>query len=134
ALPLWKIFLIQFLNIAGLGPIFGAVAGAMWGPVAFLWIVLGSLFAGGVHDYFSGMLSVKHKGESITEISGYYLGNNVKQFMRFFSVILLLMVGTVFIMGPAKLLIGISDGFGGINFWVAIIFVYYILSTILPID
>lgn len=134
ALPLWKIFLIQFLNIAGLGPIFGAVAGAMWGPVAFVWIVLGSLFAGGVHDYFSGMLSVKHKGESITEISGYYLGNGVKQFMRIFSVVLLIMVGTVFIMGPAKLLIGISDGFGGITFWVVIIFIYYILSTILPID
>ncbi len=134
ALPLWKIFLIQFLNIAGLGPIFGAVAGAMWGPVAFLWIVLGTLFAGGVHDYFSGMLSVRHKGESITEISGYYLGNSVKQFMRFFSVVLLIMVGTVFIMGPAKLLAGISNGFGGINFWVVVIFVYYILSTVLPID
>lgn len=134
AMPLWKIFLIQFLNIAGLGPIFGAIAGAMWGPVAFLWIVLGSLFAGGVHDYFSGMLSVRHKGESITEISGYYLGNNVKQFMRVFSVVLLIMVGTVFIMGPAKLLIGITNGFGGITFWVVIIFVYYILSTILPID
>jgi len=134
AMPLWKIFLIQFLNIAGLGPIFGAVAGAMWGPVAFLWIVLGSLFAGGVHDYFSGMLSVKHQGESITEISGRYLGNNVKHFMRLFSIVLLIMVGTVFIMGPAKLLIGISSGFGGINFWVALIFVYYILSTILPID
>jgi carbon starvation protein CstA len=134
ALPLWKIFLIQFLNIAGLGPIFGAVAGAMWGPVAFLWIVLGTLLAGSVHDYFSGMLSLRHKGESISEISGRYLGNNVKQFMRLFSVVLLIMVGTVFIMGPAKLLIGISDGFGGINFWVALIFVYYILSTILPID
>jgi carbon starvation protein CstA len=133
-MPLWKIFLIQFLNIAGLGPIFGAVAGAMWGPVAFLWIVLGSLFAGGVHDYFSGMLSVKHNGESITEISGYYLGNKVKYFMRLFSVVLLIMVGTVFIMGPAKLLIGISDGFGGINFWVILIFIYYILSTVLPID
>ncbi|WP_017259244.1 carbon starvation CstA family protein [Pedobacter arcticus] len=133
-LPVWKIFLIQFLNIAGLGPIFGAVAGAMWGPVAFLWIVLGTLFAGGVHDYFSGMLSVKHNGESITEISGYYLGNNVKQFMRIFSVVLLIMVGTVFIMGPAKILVGISGGFGGITFWVAIIFVYYILSTVLPID
>lgn len=134
AMPLWKIFLIQFLNIAGLGPIFGAVAGAMWGPVAFLWIVLGSLFAGGIHDYFSGMLSIKHNGESITEISGYYLGNGVKQFMRFFSIVLLIMVGTVFIMGPAKLLVGISNGFGGITFWVVIIFIYYILSTILPID
>ncbi len=134
ALPLWKIFLIQFLNIAGLGPIFGAVAGAMWGPVAFIWIVLGSLFAGGIHDYFSGMLSVKHKGESITEISGYYLGSGIKQFMRVFSVVLLIMVGTVFIMGPAKLLMGISDGFGGMTFWVVIIFIYYILSTVLPID
>lgn len=133
-LPLWKIFLIQFLNIAGLGPIFGAVAGAMWGPVAFLWIVLGSLFAGGIHDYFSGMLSVRHRGESITEISGYYLGNKVKHFMRFFSIVLLIMVGTVFIMGPAKLLVGVSNGFGGISFWVAVIFIYYILSTILPID
>src|SRR5690606_14944002 len=101
-MPVWKIFLIQFLNIAGLGPIFGAVAGAMWGPVAFVWIVIGTLLAGGVHDYFSGMLSVKHKGESITEISGYYLGNGIKQFMRGFSVVLLLMVGTVFIIGPAK--------------------------------
>ena len=133
-LPVWKIFLIQFLNIAGLGPIFGAIAGAMWGPVAFLWIVLGTLFAGGVHDYFSGMLSVKHKGESITEISGYYLGANVKQFMRLFSVVLLIMVGTVFIIGPAKILTGISGGFGGMTFWIVIIFAYYILSTILPID
>lgn len=133
-LPLWKIFLIQFLNIAGLGPIFGAVAGAMWGPVAFLWIVLGSLFAGGVHDYFSGMLSVKHQGESITEISGRYLGAGVKQFMRGFSVILLIMVGTVFIVGPARILLDISQGFGGMTFWIALIFLYYILSTILPID
>ncbi|RKD12772.1 carbon starvation protein CstA [Pelobium manganitolerans] len=133
-LPVWKIFLIQFLNIAGLGPIFGAVAGAMWGPVAFLWIVLGTLLAGGVHDYFSGMLSIRHKGESITEICGYYLGDNVKHFMRLFSVVLLIMVGTVFIMGPAKILVDIADGFGGTMFWVAIIFIYYVLSTILPID
>lgn len=130
---LWKVFLIQFLNIAGLGPIFGAVAGAMWGPVAFVWIVLGSLFAGGIHDYFSGMLSVKHKGESITEISGHYLGSKVKQFMRFFSVVLLIMVGTVFIIGPAKILFGLS-GFGGMSFWIGLIFIYYVLSTILPID
>ncbi|MEO5648465.1 MAG: carbon starvation protein A [Ginsengibacter sp.] len=131
-LPLWKIFTIQFLNIAGLGPIFGAVAGAMWGPVAFVWIVLGTLFAGGVHDYFSGMLSVKHKGENITEISGRYLGSWVKQFMAIFSVVLLIMVGTVFIMGPAKILVGIT---GGDTFvWVCIIMVYYVLSTILPID
>ena len=134
ALPVWKIFLIQFLNIAGLGPIFGAIAGAMWGPAAFLWIVLGTLFAGGVHDYFSGMLSVKHQGESITEISGYYLGNGVKQFMRLFSVVLLIMVGTVFIIGPAKILTGITGDYTGMTFWIIIIFIYYILSTVLSID
>jgi carbon starvation protein CstA len=133
-LPLWKIFLIQFLNIAGLGPIFGAVAGAMWGPVAFVWIVLGSLFAGGIHDYFSGMLSVRHHGENITEISGRYLGNGVKQFMRVFSVVLLIMVGTVFIMGPAKILVGITDGSSSLLFWLVVIFAYYILATLLPID
>lgn len=134
SLPLWKIFLIQFLNIAGLGPIFGAVAGAMWGPVAFIWIVFGTLLAGGVHDYFSGMLSLKHRGESITEISGYYLGNWVKQFMRVFSIILLIMVGVVFIMGPAKILMTLTGDFGGLLFWIGIIFIYYVLSTILPID
>lgn len=133
-LPLWKIFLIQFLNIAGLGPIFGAVAGAMWGPIAFVWIVLGSLFAGGIHDYFSGMLSVRHHGENITEISGRYLGNGVKQFMRVFSIALLIMVGTVFIMGPAKILVGITDGSSSLLFWLIVIFAYYILATLLPID
>ena len=133
-MPWWRVFLIQFLNIAGLGPIFGAVAGALWGPVAFLWIVLGSIFAGGVHDYFSGMLSVRHNGLSITEIAGIYLGNNTKQFMRGFTVVLLILVGTVFIMGPAKILSQMTNGFGGSSFWVWIIFIYYILSTILPID
>jgi len=133
-MPLWKIFLIQFLNIAGLGPIFGAIAGAMWGPVAFLWIVLGTLFAGGIHDYFSGMLSIRHKGASITEITGHYLGDGAKHFMRFFSVLVLLMVGTVFIIGPAKILVDITNNFGGLTFWVILIFIYYILSTVLPID
>ncbi|GAA0555245.1 carbon starvation CstA family protein [Chitinophaga japonensis] len=133
-MPGWKIFLIQFLNIAGLGPIFGAVAGAMWGPVAFLWIVLGCIFAGGVHDYFSGMLSIRHDGQSFSEISGIYLGNGVRQFMRGFSVVLLIMVGTVFIMGPARILSDLTNGFGGTFFWTALIFIYYVLSTILPID
>lgn len=133
-MPLWKMFLIQFLNIAGLGPIFGAIAGAMWGPVAFLWIVLGTLFAGGIHDYFSGMLSLKYKGENITEISGYYLGTWVAKFMRLFAVVLMIMVGTVFIMGPAKILMDISGGGLGLYGWVGIIIVYYILSMILPID
>jgi carbon starvation protein CstA len=134
ALPGWRIFLIQFLNIAGLGPIFGAVAGAMWGPVAFLWIVLGSIFAGGVHDYFSGMLSVRNRGESLPELSGRYLGNAVKLFMRYFSVVLMVIVGAVFIMGPAKILSGLTDNFGGANFWVIVIFMYYVLATVLPID
>src|SRR5690606_3682992 len=133
-MPRWKMFLIQFLNIAGLGPIFGAVAGAMWGPVAFLWIVLGAIFAGGVHDYFSGMLSVKHKSESITERTGRYLGTGMKQFMRVFSLIILILVGAVFIMGPARILLDMTGGFGGATMWVIIIFVYYILSTVLPID
>lgn len=133
-MPAWKIFLIQFLNIAGLGPIFGAVAGAMWGPVAFLWIVLGTIFAGGVHDYFSGMLSLKHKGESISEVSGYYLGPAVKQVMRGFSVVLLVMVGVVFIVGPAQILAGLTGSWGSVTFWITVIFIYYIIATILPID
>ena len=134
AMPGWKIFLIQFLNIAGLGPIFGAVAGAMWGPVAFLWIVLGSIFAGAVHDYFSGMLSIKHRGKSMPEISGLYLGNGVKQFMRGFTVVLMIMVGAVFIMGPAKIIDDMTGGAAGMTTWVSVIFVYYVASTILPID
>lgn len=134
AMPGWKIFLIQFLNIAGLGPIFGAIAGAMWGPVAFLWIVLGSIFAGAVHDYFSGMLSIKHKGKSMPEISGVYLGNGVKQFMRAFTVVLMIMVGAVFIMGPAKIIDDMTGNFAGMTTWVWVIFAYYVASTILPID
>jgi len=133
-LPWWRAFLIQFLNIAGLGPIFGAVAGAMWGPVAYLWIVLGAVFAGATHDYFSGMLSIRHKGLSITEITGIYMGNFTKQFMRAFTVVLMVMVGTVFIMGPAKILAGITPDFAGVTFWVWVVFIYYVLATTLPID
>lgn len=133
-LPTWKIFLIQFLNIAGLGPIFGAIAGAMFGPSAFLWIVLGSIFAGAVHDYFSGMLSVRHDGLSISEIVGIYLGPKFKQFMRLFTVVLLIFVGTVFLVGPAKIIDGMTEGSWGVWIWVLIILVYYILSTLLPID
>jgi carbon starvation protein CstA len=133
-LPTWRIFLIQFLNIAGLGPIFGAVAGAMWGPVAFIWIALGSVFAGAMHDFFSGMLSVKHNGLSITEIVGIYMGNATKQFMRGFTVILMLLVGAVFIMGPAKILSGITPDFASVTFWTWIVFAYYLLATMLPID
>lgn len=133
-MPWWRIFLIQFLNIAGLGPIFGAVAGAMWGPVAFLWIVLGTVFAGAVHDYFSGMLSIKHKGLSITEIVGIYMSNGTKQFMRGFTVLLMILVGAVFIMGPAKILAGLTPGWATMTFWVWAVFAYYVLATMLPID
>ncbi|HAQ21717.1 MAG TPA: carbon starvation protein A [Prolixibacteraceae bacterium] len=133
-LPKWKTFLIQFLNIAGLGPIFGAVAGAMWGPVAFLWIVFGAIFGGAVHDYFSGMLSVKHKGLSIPEIVGIYLGFGAKQFMRGFTVILMVIVGAVFIMGPAKILESLTPESLTMNFWVWVVFIYYVLATLLPID
>lgn len=129
----WKrIFLIQFLNIAGLGPIFGAVAGAMWGPVAFFWIVLGCIFGGAVHDYFSGMLSIRNKGRSIPEIVGEYLGNGFRQFMRAFTVLLMILVGAVFVVGPAAILNGMSNL--SIPVWAAIVFTYYILATMLPID
>jgi len=133
-IPLWRIFLIQFLNIAGLGPIFGAIAGALWGPVAFLWIVFGCIFGGMVHDYLSGMLSIRHDGKSIPEIVGKYMGIGVKQFMRGFTVILMIVVGAVFVKGPASILNDISGGVMHINFWIATVFIYYILATMIPID
>lgn len=107
-MPAWKIFMIQFLNIAGTGPIFGAIAGALWGPSAFLWIVLGSIFAGGVHDYLSGMLSVRNGGASIPEVVGKYLGPGFRNFMRIFSVIVLILVGVVFVTTPANLLASLT--------------------------
>ena len=103
-----RIFLIQFLNIAGLGPIFGAVMGAMYGPSAFLWIVFGSVFAGAVHDYLAGMLSLRNKGMSLPEIGGKYMGTAFKQAMRVFTLFLMILVGAVFIAGPAKLLSGMT--------------------------
>jgi len=127
-----KIFLIQLLNIAGLGPVFGPILGALYGPAALLWIVFGTLLAGGVHDYFSGMLSIRYKGESIPDVVGYNLGPAFKQFMRLFSLILLLLVGVVFVLGPAKLLAKLSGI--EVGFLVAAIFGYYFLATILPID
>ncbi len=139
-LPAWRIFMIQFLNIAGLGPIFGAILGALYGPAAFLWIVFGCIFAGAVHDYFSGMLSVRHNGTSVPELVGIYLGNGFKQFMRVFSVLLLLLVGVVFILGPAKILTGLTGemfpkgSFSTADFWLIAIFAYYIIATVLPID
>ena len=100
----WRAFLIQLLNIAGLGPIFGALSGAIWGPSVMLWIVFGTIFAGAVHDFLSGMLSMRNDGASISEITGIYLGSGMKTVMRIFSVVLLVMVGVVFMVGPAGLI------------------------------
>ncbi len=127
-----KAFLIQFLNIAGLGPIFGAIAGALWGPAAFLWIVFGCIFAGAVHDYLSGMLSVRHDGASIAEIVGIYLGKNARNIMRIFSIVLLLLVGVVFVSGPANILSNMTNTDRLI--WLTVIILYYLIATVLPID
>ena len=130
----WRAFLIQLLNIAGLGPIFGALSGAIWGPSVFLWIVLGTIFAGAVHDFLSGMLSIRNDGASISEIVGTYLGGGMKQVMRVFSVILLVMVGVVFMVGPAGLLAILTPDILDVRVWTIIILVYYFLATMLPID
>ncbi len=133
-MPPAKIFLIQLLNIAGVGPVFGPILGALYGPSALLWIVLGSIFAGGVHDYFSGMMSIRYHGKSIPDVVGYTLGDFFKQFMRGFSVILLLLVGVVFVTAPAGLLAKLTPDYMNLTFWVVVIFIYYFLATILPID
>ena len=130
-LPGWKIFMIQFLNIAGTGPIFGAIMGAKFGPVAYLWIVFGCIFAGATHDYLSGMLSIRNGGASLPDLVGKYLGNVTKQVMLVFSILLLVMVGAVFVYSPAEILHSIS---GSSAMWIVIIFAYYIIATMLPID
>lgn len=131
----WKrASLVQLLNIAGLGPIFGPIMGALWGPVAFLWIVIGSIFAGAVHDYFSGMLSVRNGGAGLPDIVGKYLGKGMKVFVNGFALILLVLVGTVFMTGPAKLLANLTPGWMTLPVWVGIILAYYILATLLPVD
>ena len=131
ALPGWKIFMIQFLNIAGTGPIFGAIMGAWYGPVAYLWIVLGCVFAGAVHDYLSGMLSVRNGGASLPELVGKYLGRHTRKVALVFTVLLLMMVGVVFVYSPAIILHGM---WGSEFMWVIVIFIYYIIATMLPID
>ncbi|GHT52686.1 hypothetical protein AGMMS49982_13570 [Bacteroidia bacterium] len=131
----WKrAFLIQFLNIAGLGPIFGAVMGAVYGPVAFLWIVFGSILGGAVHDYLSGMISLRNKGMSLPELGGKYMGTAFKQSMRVFTILLMVLVGAVFIAGPAKLLDNLTPEWLNYTRWIVIIFTYYVLATLLPID
>ena len=139
-MPQWKLFLVQLLNIAGLGPIFGAMQGALWGPVVFLWITFGTIFAGGVHDFFAGMLSERNDGVSISEVCGIYLGNLMKNVMRVFSVVLLVMVGTVFAVGPAGLIVTLISNGGGTGLlankevWLWIILIYYFIATFISID
>ena len=139
-MPKWKLFLVQLLNIAGLGQIFGAMQGALWGPVVFLWITFGTIFAGGVHDYFSGMLSERNDGASISEVCGIYLGGVMKNVMRVFSVVLLVMVGTVFAVGPAGLIVtllkngGVTGMLTSSEMWLWIILAYYFIATFISID
>lgn len=133
-LPNWKIFMIQFLNIAGLGPIFGAIMGAQFGTASYLWIVFGTIFAGAVHDYFSGMLSIRHGGESLPEIIGRFLGGRTKKIFCVFAMILMVLVGAVFVSGPAELLAGMTPVSLDSFFWMGVIFLYYILATLMPVD
>ena len=133
-LPTWKIFMIQFLNIAGLGPIFGAIMGAQFGTASYLWIVIGTLFAGAVHDFFSGCLSIRNDGANLPELIGKYLGTSAKTAMNLLSIILMVLVGAVFVSGPAELLAGMTHNTINVNFWIVVIFLYYILATLLPVD
>lgn len=134
ALPNWKIFMIQFLNIAGLGPIFGAILGAKFGESCFLWIVIGCIFAGATHDYLAGMLSLRHDGESLPETVGRYLGKHAQLAMRLFSIVLLILVGAVFVAGPAGLLAKLTPEALDTSFWIVTIFIYYFLAALLPVD
>ena len=131
-LPSWKIFMIQFLNIAGTGPIFGAIMGAKFGPAAYLWIVFGCIFAGATHDYLSGMLSIRNNGAGLPVLVGKYLGNGVKNVMLIFTVLLLGLVGAVFVKSPADILTDITHGYGML--WIILIFAYYIIATMMPVD
>lgn len=132
-MPRWRVFLIQLLNIAGTGPIFGAILGACFGPVAFLWITLGGILMGAMHDFVSGVMLVRHDGLSIPEVVGHYLGDGMRQFMRLFSVLLLILVGAVFVLSPAQLLGGMTPSIS-VTTWVWIILIYYFVATLLPID
>jgi carbon starvation protein CstA len=131
-LPTWKVFMIQLLNIAGLGPIFGALGGAMWGPSVYLWIVFGTIFAGGVHDYISGMISLREDGKSISEVVGHHMGGTMLMIMRVFAVVLLVLVVTVFATGPAGLLSKLTGV--AVTYVLPCVFLYYFLATLLPVD
>lgn len=133
-MPTWKVFLIQFLNIAGLGPIFGAIMGVMFGPAAFLWIVFGTIFGGAVHDFISAMVSLRSDGRSLPETVGRELGGAVRQILRVLSVVLLVLVGAVFVISPANLLAGMTPDWATPTFFCVVIFIYYLLATLLPVD
>lgn len=131
-MPTWKVFVIQFLNIAGLGPIFGAIMGAAYGPAAYLWIVIGCIFMGAAHDFFSGMMSIRSRGANMPDIIGENLGRTMRGVMNVVVCFLLLAVGVSFVTGPADLiasLTGVSK-----EIWLYVIFGYYILATLLPVD
>ena len=130
----WRVFLVQLLNIAGTGPIFGALMGAVFGPVVFLWIVFGSILGGAVHDYMSGMISLRMDGASVSEIVGRYLGPVARQAMRVFSLILLVLLGAVFTTSPAALIARLTPDWMNVGFWIVVILIYYVLATLLPID
>ena len=134
AMPTWKAYMIQFLNIAGLGPIFGAIMGAKFGTASYLWIVFGTIFAGSVHDYLSGMISMRHGGESLPQLIGRYLGSPIQKVFIIFSMILLILVGAVFVSQPADILARLTPDSMGINMWIIIIFIYYLIATLFPID
>ena len=131
-LPTWKVFVIQFLNIAGLGPIFGAVTGAAFGPAAYLWIVIGCIFMGAVHDFFAGMMSIHNGGVNMPDIAAKYLGKRMKGAMNFVVIFLLMAVGVSFVIGPS----GLMQNLTGIDkeIWLYVIFGYYVIATILPVD
>lgn len=133
-LPKWKAFLIELLNIAGTGPIFGAISGALFGPIVFVWIVLGCILGGAVHDYFSGMISSRNNGNSIVKLAGKYAGKAFEHIMRLFSVVLLILVTAVFVVSPSSLLESLTGGNIKAWIWMIIILVYYFVSTIVPID
>ena len=134
-LPTWKVYMIQFLNIAGLGPIFGAIMGAKFGTASYLWIVLGTIFAGATHDYLAGMISLRMNGASLPEIIGFFLGRHARRLMGIFITVLMILVGAVFISGPAELLGNMTSGFGITTYWwIGIIFVYYVIATLCPVD
>jgi len=133
-MPIWKTFLIQLLNIAGLGPIFGALAGAVFGPIVLLWVVFGCVLGGAVHDYFAAMISSRHGGCTLGELMGIYLGPKVRTLLQFCTMLMMIMVGTVFTSGSVNLLAKVTPDFLNVPFWTVVVVIYFFLSTFLPID